>query len=292
MNSQTLSGRAALAAVRLLRLPLAMMVALTAVTAARLAGPGNGWTELLPLFWGVLLLSTAASVLNQVLERDFDALVPRTMHRPLASAEFSVYSGYRLGLVLAMCGAGLLVACGLWPVVLGLVALFWYLLIYTPLKRMTSLAVLVGTPCGALPVLIGWLAAGGSWPAPQPLALMLVLVLWQVPHFWLLALPDREELAAAGYRVLPSPCSERQLLMRCHRWLLGLALATLLLPALGMVTGLAAALAFLLGMLLACASSVLLQRPLFPVQAAFRLRIAVSFYLLLLLMLLIYGRVM
>ena len=71
---------------------------------------------------------------------------------------------------------------------------------------------LVGTPCGALPVLIGWFAANGAWPSPQPLALMLVLILWQVPHFWLLALPDREELYAAGYRVLPEPFSERQLL--------------------------------------------------------------------------------
>jgi len=288
MNSQTLSGRSALAAVRLLRLPLAMMVALTAVTSARQAGSSSVWPELLPLFWGVLLLSTAASVLNQVLERDFDALVPRTMRRPLASAELSVRNGYRLGLLLALCGAGLLASFGLWVVTLGLTALFWYLLVYTPLKRMTSLAVLVGTPCGALPVLIGWLAANGNWPAPQPLALMLVLILWQVPHFWLLALPDRDELAAAGYRVLPESCSERQLLSRCHRWLLGLAMATLLLPAIGMVNGLSAAITFLLAMILACFCSVLLQRPLFPTQTAFRLRIVVSFYLLTLLVLLLF----
>jgi len=290
MSCRVLTGRAALAALRLLRLPLAIMVALSAVTSARLAGPVAAWTKLLPLFWGVLLLSTAASVLNQVLERDFDAQVPRTMHRPLASAELTARNGYRLGLLLAICGAGLLAIFGFWPVVLGLAALFWYLLVYTPLKRMTSLAVLVGTPCGALPVLIGWFAANGAWPSPQPLALMLVLILWQVPHFWLLALPDREELYAAGYRVLPEPFSERQLLMLCHRWLLGLTLATLLIPALGMVGGITAAITFLLAMILACYSSVLLQRPLFPNQAAFRLRIAVSSYLLTLLVLLLYAR--
>jgi len=286
MSLRILPGQAALAALRLLRLPLAIMVALTAVTAARLAGTTANWSAHLVLFWGVLLLSTAGSVLNQVLERHFDALVPRTMHRPLARAQLAAGSIYRLGILLAFCGAGLLTHFGVWPVTLGLGALFWYLLVYTPMKRVTPLAVLVGTPCGALPVLIGWLAGHGNWPAPQPLALMLVLVLWQVPHFWLLALPDREELAAAGYRVLPEPCSDRQLLMCCHRWLLGLALATLLLPALDMVSGLAAAITLLLAIALGCCCSMLLQRPLFPQQIVLRLRITVSFYLLILLLVL------
>ena len=88
-------------------------------------------------------------------------------------------------------------------------------------------------PCGAIPPLLGWLAAGSPFPAPQPLALALVMVLWQVPHYWLLALPDRAELTAAGFRALPA-LSDRQLLTVSCRWIFGLALATMLLPFLNL----------------------------------------------------------
>lgn len=288
MISRTISAQAARAALRLLRLPLAAMVGLTALTAARLADPLTPWLQLLPLFWGILLVSTAASVLNQVLECRYDALVPRTMHRPLASAQLAPAAGYRLGLLLALCGAGLLGIYGLLPLLFGLAALFWYLLVYTPLKRLTSLAVLVGTPCGAVPVLIGWLAVGRELPAPQPLALALLLVLWQVPHFWLLALPEQVQLRAAGYRVLPE-LGERKLLNICHRWLLGLALATLWLPALGMLCGPAAFFTSFAALSLALFSSLLLQRSQFPQQTAVALHRLVSLYLLVVLLTLLFA---
>ena len=285
MVCRTLARLHARSLAQLLRLPLVLMVALTAVVGALVAPvPFDGLT-LWAVGAGIFLLTAAGSVLNQVQERTTDALLRRTAGRPLACGLISPGIGTGIGLCLASGGLAVLLAgTGAAPAMLALAALAWYLLVYTPLKRLTPLAVLAGTPCGAMPPLIGWLAAGGTFPAPQPLALALVMLLWQVPHYWLLALPDREELKDAGFRVLPA-LSDRQLLTVGHRWILGLALATLLLPALeipshpliqGMLAGLALA--------LAAAATWYWHRPLFPLQAAIRLRRLAHLYLALLLL--------
>lgn len=252
MLSRTLDHLHGRALAQLLRLPLALMVALTAIVGALAVPAPADELTLWAVGAGIFLLTAAGSVLNQVQERATDALMRRTAGRPVACGQLSPGTGTGLGLLLATGGLAVLIAgTGTVPALLALAALTWYLLVYTPLKRLSPLAVLAGTPCGALPPLLGWLAAGGPFPAPQPLALALIMFLWQVPHYWLLALPDRDELQAAGFRVLPG-LSERQLLAVSHRWILGLALATLLLPALdlpvnplaqGILIGLAAALA-------------------------------------------------
>ena len=136
-----------------------------------------------------------------------------------------------VGLLLASGGLGVLLATsGTTASLLGLGATVWYLAVYTPLKRISSLAVIAGTPCGALPPLIGWIAAGGDPFDPRPLSLVLLMILWQVPHYWLLAMPDREELLRAGFKVLPGKMSGHQLLSVSHFWILGMITATLLLP--------------------------------------------------------------
>lgn len=265
---------------RLLRLPLALMVACTALAGAM------AWHAPLPgltfwaLGWGVFLLAAASSVLNQVQERTADALMRRTCRRPLACGALSPRAGTMIGLVLGSGGLALLtIGTGPGPAVLGLAALAWYLAVYTPLKRCSSLAVLAGTPCGAIPPLMGWLAAGGPFPAPQPLALVLFMFLWQVPHYWLLALPDRDELRTAGFRVLPA-LSDRQLLAVSHRWILELALATLLLPALSLpVTPLLQGVLAGLALALAIMSSWFWHRSLFAADTARRLRRLLSLYL-------------
>jgi len=291
MASHAAGTTALIALTRLFRLPLALMVSLTAVAATMTSGQLVAGTTLAGLGWGIFLLAGASSVLNQVLERTTDALLRRTCRRPVACGLLSVASGIRLGLLLATAGAGLLLLVGgLAPAFLGLAALVWYLVVYTPLKRITPLAVLAGTPCGSVPVLIGWLVAGGSLPAPQPFALALVLLLWQVPHYWLLALPERDELAAAGFRVLPASLSDYRLLVLSHRWILGLALATLLLPVLGLVVNpLAQGLLVALVLGLVGCSTIVLRRTLFAEPAARYLRIGLSFYLLFVLLLLLAG---
>jgi len=222
---------------RLIRLPLSLMVALSALTGALAAAPALPLGKLWSLGWGIFFVSAACSVLNQVQERTTDALMRRTCQRPLACGELNVNSGTVIGLLLASGGlATLLISCGLAPALLALFGLVWYLLVYTPLKRHSSLAVIAGTPCGALPPLIGWLATGGSIAEPAVLALMLTMTLWQVPHYWLLALPERDELKQAGFKALPTNFTPRQIINLSHIWILALACVTLLLPALQLVT--------------------------------------------------------
>ena len=258
---------------RLLRLPLALMVALTGLTGALCAAPQlpllTGWA----VAAGIFLLSAAGSVLNQVLERTSDALMRRTAGRPLASGALVPRAGTSIGILLMGGGLAILATgAGTVAVLLGLAALAWYLLVYTPLKRLTPLAVLAGTPCGAIPPLLGWLAAGGPFPAPQPLALALVMVLWQVPHYWLLALPDRAELTAAGFHALPA-LSDRQLLTVSCRWLIGLAIATALLPLLALpVTPLLQGTVSFLALAMVLMALRYWLRPLFPTRDARRLR--------------------
>lgn len=288
MLSRTAPRMQLTALVRLIRLPLTLMVTATALAGAlALRAPLSGQT-LWALGWGVFLLTAASSVLNQVQERASDALMRRTAGRPLACGLLPVRAGNAIGLLLGSGGLAVLAAgTGPRPALLGLAALAWYLAVYTPLKRLTSLAVLAGTPCGAIPPLMGWLAAGGSLPAAQPLALALVMLLWQVPHYWLLVLPDRMELHAAGFRVLPE-FSDRQLLAVSYRWVLGLAMATLLLPVLelpavpllqGVVAGLAVA--------LAATASWLQHRSLFATHTAGKLRRLLHLYLGLVLLVLL-----
>lgn len=287
MPSRTLPMPHLFAMTQLLRLPLALMVALTALAGALAWGMPHSWLNLWALGWGVFLLAAASSVLNQVLERGSDALMRRTCQRPLACGALSPRAGAAVGILLGSGGLAVLATgSGPGPALLGLAALVWYLLVYTPLKRVSSLAVLAGTPCGAVPPLIGWLAAGGTLPAPQPLALALFMLLWQVPHYWLLALPDRMELKAAGFRVLPE-LSDRQLLTISHRWLLGLALVTLLLPALALPTGsLLQWVIASLSLTLAITSSCFWHQNLFVTVTARRLRRLLYLHLALVLLIL------
>jgi protoheme IX farnesyltransferase len=290
MISRTTTIVHAAALARLLRLPLALMVALTALTGALAAGMPLPALTLWAIGTGVYLLTAAGSVLNQVQERAADALMRRTAGRPLACGLLTPGSGTGIGLLLASGGLAVLAAgTGAGPALLGLAALAWYLLVYTPLKRLSPLAVLAGTPCGAVPPLLGWLAAGGPLPAPQPLALALFMLLWQVPHYWLLALPDRADLQSAGFRVLPE-LSDRQLLAVSHRWILLLAFASALLPLLELPTApLSQGLIAGFALVLAIAASRVLHCSLFPLAAARTLRRMLHLYLGMVLLILLLG---
>jgi protoheme IX farnesyltransferase len=143
----------------------------------------------------------AANVLNMYLERDTDALMPRTMYRPLPSGRIHPKLALVFGLLLAATSVSLLAfAVGRLPGLLAAIALVSYVLIYTPMKRYTPAALLVGSVAGAIPPLIGWAAATGSLDLPGIL-LFAVLYLWQVPHFLAISLVRSKEFARAGLPV-------------------------------------------------------------------------------------------
>ena len=152
---------------------------------------------------GTALVAAGAAVLNQVHERDTDALMRRTRRRPLPDARVGPTDATMYGAALAFAGLALLAARanGLAAAALALVTLVVYLAIYTPMKRRTPLATLVGAVPGALPPLIGWTAARGSIDAGGA-ALFAIVFLWQIPHFMAITWMYRDDYAAAGFPML------------------------------------------------------------------------------------------
>jgi protoheme IX farnesyltransferase len=158
---------------------------------------------LLDTLIGIGLVSAGASALNQAMERKSDACMKRTADRPLASGRFSLAFGVLAGLAaLALGGGWLVLHTNALTVALAMLTAFTYVAVYTPLKRVTTLATFIGAFPGAMGPLLGWTAARGQieWPA---VALFAILFVWQFPHFMAIAWLYREEYAKAGIRMLP-----------------------------------------------------------------------------------------
>jgi protoheme IX farnesyltransferase len=153
---------------------------------------------------GTALVASGAAALNQVRERDIDSLMTRTRIRPIAAGRMSPGEGVGLGAAMAVAGLAVLwLASSRAAAVVALATLVTYMVIYTPLKRRTSLATVVGAVPGALPPLIGWTAAGGSLSGAAAWSLFLVMFVWQMPHFLAIAWLYRADYARAGLPMLP-----------------------------------------------------------------------------------------
>jgi protoheme IX farnesyltransferase len=151
---------------------------------------------------GTALVAGGAAVLNQVYERDTDGLMRRTRLRPLPDGRLGVVEAGTFGLALSIAGLALLaIKANLLAAVLALGTLLVYLVVYTPMKRRTPLATLVGAIPGALPALIGWTASHGSIAAGGA-ALFAIVFLWQIPHFMAIAWLYRDDYGKAGFPML------------------------------------------------------------------------------------------
>jgi len=180
------------------------------------------------LLTAVFLLVAGCSALNQVQERRLDARMERTRCRPIASGRFSPRAGLACALLPMLLALALLWHLRPAAALLGLGAAAWYNGAYTPLKRRTAFALLPGALCGALPPLIGWVAAGGN-PGDYRIVLAAgLLFLWQIPHFWFFALKHRDDFQQAGLPTLLSTLPAEQLHRLALLWVFALACATLL----------------------------------------------------------------
>ena len=175
------------------------------------------------LFVAGMLITGSANAINQTVERDTDALMKRTSQRPVAAGRMSVNEAWTFAIVSGACG---LLIMWQWfnieSAILGLFSLFLYAFIYTPLKKVNSISVLVGAFPGALPCLIGWVAGTGFI---NPMAtfqgtlasgevstfynyggyiLFAIQFIWQFPHFWAIAWLAHKDYTNAGFRLLPS----------------------------------------------------------------------------------------
>jgi protoheme IX farnesyltransferase len=152
---------------------------------------------------GTTLVAAGAAVLNQLYERDTDALMRRTRMRPLPAGRVAPSEAGIFGTALSAAGLALLAAYASWlSAGLALATLLTYLVIYTPMKRRTPLSTIIGAVPGALPALIGWTASHGSIDRSGA-ALFAIVFCWQLPHFMAIAWLYREDYAKAGFPMLP-----------------------------------------------------------------------------------------
>lgn len=181
---------------------LILLAALAAALSFHLASPDAiDWTMLVLAFAGSYLTGAAASVFNQILERDTDARMKRTENRPLPAGRISLRRAMVFGALLTAAGMGLLTYVNALTGLLGFLTLATYLGVYTPMKRRTAWNTLAGAVPGALPCLMGWAAARNRLD-PEAFMLFLILFLWQMPHFFSIAWVYREDYRAAGLRML------------------------------------------------------------------------------------------
>jgi protoheme IX farnesyltransferase len=204
LNSQTPRHTNILTDYILLMKPeLTLLSVLTAVGSAFLALHGSKqYSLLVHTFIGTILVGSAAGVLNQYIERRSDAMMKRTEHRPIPAGRIPSAKALLLGIVLGCTGLSYLALFTNWIAVsLSMLTLMSYLAIYTPLKRKTPFAILIGGIPGALPPLIGW-AVVQNGVSMEAWSLFFILFFWQMPHFLSLAWMYRNDYARARYRLL------------------------------------------------------------------------------------------
>lgn len=162
------------------------------------------WTKLVALIVGSFLITAGANTINQIIERELDKKMKRTANRPLPTGQLSAGEAKVFVLLTTMIGAGImLVFINALAAGLAILSLILYGFVYTPLKQITPLSVLVGAFPGAFPPLIGWVAMTGSISA-EALIIFGIQFFWQFPHFWAIAWVGNEDYTNAGFKMLPS----------------------------------------------------------------------------------------
>jgi protoheme IX farnesyltransferase len=204
--------------------PRITFIVLATCASGMAMAPGHlGWARALAALLGTTLIVASANTLNMWWERDLDALMSRTSKRPLPSGRLAPRVALGFGLLLAVVSLPLLLWVNVVTAALGLLALVVYVAVYTPMKRHSTLALLVGAVPGAMPPLMGWTSVTGSIMGPGsaharalPMAVQLggvglfaLLFIWQVPHFIAISFFRAKDYASAGMKVVPVERGER-----------------------------------------------------------------------------------
>ncbi len=187
----------------LFKVRLSLLVIISAVLGYFIGTNVWNWQVLIALSLGGFLLTGGSNGMNQVWERNWDKLMTRTQNRPIPAGTMSPTKAAIISM-----GAGIIGIAMLWIYVntatgvLGLLAFFLYVFVYTPLKRVTSLAVFVGAFPGAVPPMLGYIAATGTYGVEAG-SLFAMQFMWQFPHFWSIAWVAHEDYQRGGYNLLP-----------------------------------------------------------------------------------------
>jgi protoheme IX farnesyltransferase len=187
------------------KLRLASLVVFSAVLSYLFAADSINWMKMLYVILGGFLVTASSNGFNQIIEKDLDALMNRTKERPIPSGEMSVKEAISVASIMGILGVSIL-----WFLLnplsglLGTLALVTYVGLYTPLKRITPLAVFVGAFPGAIPPMLGYIAETGQFGL-VPGLFFAIQFLWQFPHFWAIAWKLDGDYSKAGFRLLPHP---------------------------------------------------------------------------------------
>lgn len=191
--------------IELLKVRLSLLVAFSCAFGYGLASRGDvNWSILLMVTLGGFLLSGASVCINQIIEKDLDRLMERTKNRPLPTGRVTNQEAILFSvLIMALSFWILWIYTNPFTVLLSLVSMILYSFVYTPLKRVGPIAVFVGAIPGALPPLLGWIAATGQI-THEALIIFGIQFIWQFPHFWAIAWVADEDYQRAGFKLLPS----------------------------------------------------------------------------------------
>jgi heme o synthase len=223
-----------------------------------IAGYLLGFSESFPFSWMTLLMLSvggycmvgASNAFNQVIEKDLDSLMDRTKNRPVPAGRMTTTTALIIASLLTVIGLVLLYLINPKTAMFGAISIFLYVSVYTPLKTITPLSVFVGAFPGAIPFMLGWVAATGNFGIEAG-TLFLIQFLWQFPHFWSIGWFLYEDYEKAGFFMLPTGKKDKSTALQTILYTVWLIIASLL-PCLGytgklFISPIAAIVVFLLG---------------------------------------------
>lgn len=209
------------------------------VVISTIAGYLLGFSEENPFQWSILLLLVvggycmvgASNVFNQIIETDLDAIMDRTKNRPLPSGRMTKQSAFILGIILTILGLAILYSVNPKTAMFGAISIFMYVSLYTPLKTVTPLSVFVGAFPGAIPFMLGWVAATGQFGIEAG-TLFIIQFFWQFPHFWAIGWFLFDDYKKAGFFMLPTGKKDKKTALQTILYTIWMIIASVI-PAFG-----------------------------------------------------------
>ena len=209
------------------------------VVISTIAGYLLGFNQEHPFQWSVLFLLVlggycmvgASNVFNQIIEKDLDAIMDRTKNRPLPSGRMSKQNAFILGIILTILGLIILYNVNPKTAMFGAISIFMYVSLYTPLKALTPLSVFVGAFPGAIPFMLGWVAATGHFGIEAG-TLFIIQFFWQFPHFWAIGWFLFDDYKKAGFFMLPTGKKDKKTALQTILYTIWMIIASII-PAFG-----------------------------------------------------------
>ena len=211
------------------------------------------WQTLIVLIVGGYCMVGASNAYNQIIEKDLDALMDRTKNRPIPSGRMTVNTALAIAIILTIIGITLLYTINAKTAMFGAISIFLYTSVYTPLKTVTSLSVFVGAFPGAIPFMLGWVAATGNFGIEAG-TLFLIQFFWQFPHFWAIGWFLYDDYEKGGFFMLPTGKKDNSTALQIILYTVWLIIASLL-PVFGytgqlILTPIAAFFVLIIGLIL------------------------------------------